>query len=175
MVPVANEFVLKAILVSEQGVESLHGLLSHVVGVEVTGLAIFDKRIIILVLSKSEALDISAETEFFVKSFGKVVNKGVNAVVVLLEDLLGVEIRNTFTAHGASEHILMGIDKGIDTCLTELVDHFFDLIKVSIIVLAFDTLNAFPHDSKTDKVHSPLLQVGDILVIEGVLAIKFAG
>jgi len=175
VVPVADEFVLETILVSEQSVEALHGLLSHVVGVEVTGLAIFDKRIIILVLSEAEALDICAEAEFLIKSFGKVVNKGVNAVVILLEDLLGVEIRDTFTAHGASEHILMGIDKGIDTSLTELVDHFFDLVKVSIIVLAFDALNAFPHDSETDKVHAPLLQVSDILVIEGVLAIKFTG
>lgn len=136
-------------------------------------MAIFDKRIVILVLSEAEALDIRAEAEFLVKSFGEVVNPGVNAVVVFFEDLLGIEIRDTFTAHGASEYILMSIDKGIDSCLTELVDHFFNLVEVSIVVLAFDTLNAFPHDSKTDKVHAPLLQVSDILVVEGVLAIEF--
>ena len=172
MVPVADEFVLKTIFVGEKSSKACHGLLGQVVSVEVTGLAVFNQRIVILILSETKAFDIRADSKLFINSLGEVIDKTVDAVVIFCKKLFGIEVGDTFSAHSASENVLMGVDKSVDASLSKFVDHLFDFVQVCIIILAFCALDSFPHDSETDEVHAPLLQADNILVIKRILAVK---
>ena len=172
VVPIADEFVLKTISVGKKSSEGIHRLLGLVVSVEVTGLAVFNQRVTILVLSETKAFDISADSKLLVNTLGEVIDKTIDAVVIFFKKLFGIEVGDTFSAHSASENVLMGVNKSVDASLSEFVDHLFDFVKVCIVILAFGALDGFPHNSETDEVHAPLLQVDNILVIERILAIK---
>ena len=93
----------------------------------------------------------------------------------MLQCLLGVEVGDTLTADGASEDILMGINKGVDAGFSELVDHSCDLVEVGIIIDSLGALNGLPHDTKTHEVHAPLHKAFNILVVQRVLTVEVAG
>ena len=90
----------------------------------------------------------------------------------MLQGLLGVEVGDTLTADGASEDVLMGVNKGIDASVAELVDQSLNFVKVGIIVSTLGALDGLPHNTETDEVLAPLDQVCNVFVVEGVLRIE---
>ena len=166
VVPVVDKGILESIVVVEKMTEESDRLLGQIVGVEVTRLAVSDQEIFVLILSETESLHISADTELVIDRFEKTIQGPAHAVTILLQGLLGVEVWHTLTANAASKHILMGIDEGVDTVLTKLVDHSLNLVEIVVIVDTFLSLDSFPHDTETDEVLTPLLEKGDILVIK---------
>jgi len=174
VIPVADELVLETINVVVEVTEGGHRLLSHIVGGEVAGLAVFDKRITVFVLSEAKALDVGADAKLVKNGRKNFVHESTDAVAVLLNRLLSVEVGEAFTAHCASKDVLMSVDESVNASFSELSDHGFDLVQVGIVVDTFCALDSLPHDSKTDEVHAPLLEKGNILVVEGVLAIELA-
>jgi hypothetical protein len=59
----------------------------------------------------------------------------------------------------------MHINESVDSCGSKFVNEGFYLGEVGIVIDSSSSLDSLPHNSKTDKVHSPFLEVGDILVI----------
>lgn len=60
----------------------------------------------------------------------------------------------------------MHVDQCVDAGCSQLVDQDFDLVEVSVIVLAGNALNGLPHHSETHKVETPVLEVLDVLSIQ---------
>ena len=137
-------------------------------------MTVLNQRVIILVFSEAKAFNIRAEAELFIKTLCKEVDRGINAVAIFLQNALGIKVRDTFAAHASGEHILMGINKSINAGIAKFVDQSLNLVEIGIIILAFNALNAFPHDTEADKVHAPFFEIGDILVIQGELAVKLS-
>ena len=134
MVPVVDELVLHAKLVREEVSESRHALLSHVVSVEVASLAVLDHVSALIILCKASVFEIPAEAELVVERLEHFIEEAIEAVAVILEQLLGIEVRDTLTADGASEHILMSINEGVDASIAKLLDHSIDLVKVLVVI-----------------------------------------
>jgi len=87
-------------------------------------------------------------------------------------DLLSIEIGHSFATHHAGKSILMAIDESVDTLLSKTVDQVENTCKIPLIIFTRGTLNSFPHDTKSDKVHSPVDKVLNILVIKRKLGVK---
>ena len=66
VVPEVDEFVLNLVFIIEEVTEGSHGLLGHVVSVEIALLAVSDQRIVILVLSEAERVHVSADAQLFI-------------------------------------------------------------------------------------------------------------
>ena len=120
------------------------------------------------------AIEVPADAELVVDGLQELVHEEVHTVVVALQQLLCVEVGHSLTANGTSEHVLVGVDEGIDTGCTKLVDQSLDLVKVSVVVYASRALDSLPHNTETHKVHTPSLQVSDVLIIKRVLRVKVA-
>lgn len=174
VVPKADELVLQAVLVFEEGVEGNKRLPGFVVLREISRLAVLNQWVPVLVCPEAELVQIGADAGQFVKWRQYFVEEVVDAVLVFGQDSLGVEVRNAFATHRASEHILMGVDERVDSCLAKFVDQLFNLIQVCIIVDALCAFYGFPHDAKAHKVHAPLDQIRDVFVVQRILAIEFA-
>ena len=66
VVPEVDELVLNLVFIIEEVTEGSHGLLGHVVSVEIALLAVSDQRIVILVLFEAERVHVSADAHLFV-------------------------------------------------------------------------------------------------------------
>ena len=66
VVPEVDELVLNLVFIIEEVTEGSHGLLGHVVSVEIALLAVSDQRIVILVLFEAECVHVSADAHLFV-------------------------------------------------------------------------------------------------------------
>lgn len=80
-------------------------------------------------------------------------------------NFLSIEVWDSFATNHACKNILVSVHQRIDTSLTKLCDKFVDSCQVLLIVDSSLTLNALPHYTETDKVHSPLLKVRNIVVV----------
>ena len=92
----------------------------------------------------------------------------------MLQGLLGVEVGDTLTAHGASEDILMSVNESVDASFTELVDQSLNFVEIGIVVGTLGALDGLPHDTEADEVLAPLDQASNVFVVEGVLGIKLS-
>ena len=66
VVPEVNEFVLNLVFIIEEVAKGSYGLLGHVVSIEIARLAVSDKRIIIIVLGKTERIHVCADAHLFI-------------------------------------------------------------------------------------------------------------
>lgn len=108
-----------------------------------------------------------AKTSHIVERVEEPVGVSSEAVVVLLfEDLLSIEVGHTLTTNGSCEDILMSINKRVDTCFSQSIDEIFDLIKISLVVLASFSLDGFPHDTKSHLIDSPIFKILNITGIK---------
>ena len=80
-------------------------------------------------------------------------------------NFLSIKVWNSFATNHACKNILMSVHQRINTGLTKLCDKFVDSCQVLLIVDSSLTFNALPHYTETDKVHSPLLKVRNIVVV----------
>ena len=68
----------------------------------------------------------------------------------------------------------MRVHHGVDSFLPHAANEVVDLREVVVIVNAGLTLNTFPHDSESHKVHAPGDKIVDILVVYGVILVESA-
>ena len=66
VIPEVDEFVLNLVFIIEEVTEGSHGLLGHVVSVEIALLAVSDQGIVILVLGEAERVHVSADAQLFI-------------------------------------------------------------------------------------------------------------
>ena len=171
-IPVSNELIVEVVHVVEEGTKAGHRLFGVVIIGKHLLEAILNKIIIVLIAAVVEIVHVIALAERGVVVLQKFICDRVDARGVLSDGLLSIEVRDTLTAHEAGKHILMGIDESVDTGFTHLVNEGLNLVKVVGIILAFGALNTFPHNAKANKVHAPLLQVGNILIVKRVVRVK---
>jgi hypothetical protein len=135
-------------------------------------LAIFDQEPSVLVFAVAERVHVLAEVEVFVDGPERKVNGRVDANGVFTISFLSIEIRETFTADGAGEDILMHVDQSVNSSLTKVGDQLVDGSEVFSVIYTSCAFNSFPHDAESDKVHAPTLKVLDIFSVEGVLGVE---
>ena len=61
VVPEVDKFVLNLVFIIKEVAEGSHGLLCHVISIEIARLAVSDKRIVILVLAEAKLVHIGAD------------------------------------------------------------------------------------------------------------------
>jgi len=60
----------------------------------------------------------------------------------------------------------MEVNKSIDTCLTKLIDKNVNLVEIWMVVDTRSSFNCLPHNTKPNKVKSPVSQVLNIYIIQ---------
>ena len=128
VIPITHKLVLETILVGEERAEGCDVLLGHIVRCKVTSLAVRNHGIVILVFSKTERVNISADAKLLVQGLEKQVSPLAEAVIILSQSLLCIEVGHTLTAHGARKDVLVSIDKRVNTSISKLVDQHFDTV-----------------------------------------------
>lgn len=93
------------------------------------------------------------------------VNESVDAGGVFADGFFSVEVWDALSANRSCEDILMRVNEGVDTLLAELSDEFINLCEVSEVVFTAGAFDGLPHNAESDKVHAPLVEVFDVLVI----------
>ena len=174
MIPVGNEGILQAVFVLEKCIEGVYTLYGGVVVGEHLLVAVLDERVAVLIHSITVGGDVCADTELLVDWLQKGIGPAVDAVWVLFISAPRIEVWHTFAANAPGEHVLMCVDKGVDASFSQLVDHLFNLVQVGVIVGTLSSLDRFPHDSKTDEVLSPLHEIGNVFVVQGILRVEGA-
>jgi hypothetical protein len=132
-------------------------------------LAVFDFGVTILIGCVIVPVNVNAHVEFLKKRFKVRVHKAAKAVRLAGESFFSIEVRETFTTHDASKHILVHVNHGVNTFLSELVDKGFNLAEVVVVVDITLSFNCLPHDAETDKVKAPVYQVLNVFIVKGIL------
>ena len=68
----------------------------------------------------------------------------------------------------------MHVHEGVNASLTELGDQFVDSSQVCCVVQTFGAFDGLPHDTQSNKVHAPVFEVLDVLIIQGIFGIELA-
>lgn len=173
LVPVGNKLVLKAVVVVIQMLESALSFSCVIEGSEEHSITVFDKWI---------PIGIKVETEVFLNRLAlskhlKNVSQEWTQNCVLAVDIevavLSIKIRESLPTNMPGKHVLMHVNKCVYSVLSKLVDKLLNFVKVSIVINTWGSLDSFPHDAKSHKIHTPALQVLDILVIQRSLWVEF--
>ena len=93
-------------------------------------------------------------------------------MVIILQQLFGVKVRHVLAADRTRKYILIGINKRVNASISELVDHGLNFVKEGVAIGASSVLSGLPHDAKTNEVHAPFLEAGNIFADERVLRIE---
>lgn len=155
LVPERYELIIHVVGIAKKCTEASHALLGVVVVSKHDLKAILDEEISVIIDPPAEVIHVIALSNAVVVALEEDISNWVDAGWVRSNDFLSIEVRDAFTTHVAGIDILMSINKGVDTGLTHLVNESLNSIKIGIVVLASLTLNTFPHDTETDKVHTP--------------------
>jgi len=172
VIPESYKFVSKTIDISEKSSKASDSLLCVIVVGKHLLEAVLDKRISIFIQSVPIAVHVIADTELIINWSEQFVNCWRNTGWTGANNFFRIKVWDTLAAHGAGKHILVSIYESVDASLTHLVDQNFDLVEVVVVIDATFAFDSFPHDAKTDKIHAPLLQVGNVLVVQGALRVE---
>ena len=170
--PIIDELILDTLFIGEESTEGSHRLLCHVIPVEVLRLTFRNERIAIIVLRIVVVIEVQTDAESFVDALQGAISNPADAVIVGMEKVFSVEVGNSLTTNHTGKDVLVGIDEGVDTSLTELVDEDLDLVEVGVVVDVALALNTLPHHAEADEVLTPLDKVSDVFIVEGVLAVE---
>ena len=171
-VPEGHEFVVHVLVIVEQGTKCCDALLGVVVCGEHLFEAIFDEEIAIFVDPVTEVVHVAAGSHQLIEILQQMVDDRIDARGVLADDLLRVKVGHPLAASRAGEDVLVSINERVDASCAELVDESLYLVEVGLVVDSSLALNTFPHDAETNEVHAPLLEVGNVFIVERVLRIE---
>ena len=157
---------MQVLSVVKKSAEPCHTLLGVIVTEEYLLKTVLHEEVTILIDAIAKLVHVFAPAHVVVKVREKLIDDRVDAGRILADNLLSVEVWNTFATHVSSKDILVSVDEGVNASLAKLVDQFLDLVQVGLIVDTLLALNCFPHDTETDKVHAPLLHIFDVFVIQ---------
>jgi len=68
----------------------------------------------------------------------------------------------------------VGIDHGIDSTSSKLIDQRVDFREVGIVVDSWRPLDCLPHDTQSNKVKAPFNEIFNIFIIQRILRIEGA-
>mmetsp|Transcript_30199 Transcript_30199/g.40150 ORF Transcript_30199/g.40150 Transcript_30199/m.40150 type:complete len:329 (+) Transcript_30199:959-1945(+) len=171
-IPVSHKLVVHVLLVIEESAEACHTLLRVVVVGKHLLKAILDQVVAILIDSIVKIVHIIALAEGRVVVLEEHIRDRVDARWSLADGFLGVEVRDAFTAHDASENVLVSVDERVDASLAHLVDQGLDTVKVGAVILTGLALDTLPHDAEADEIHTPATQVCDVLIVQRVVGVE---
>ena len=170
-VPVSNELVLQSVDVVVKSSEEADCLNRAVVVKEVILGTVFQERPSLLVLPEAIVIHRLAVAHRIGDWSDDPVKSLIDAVDLVLEHHIGVEVGHSFSTDGASQDILVHVDKSVDAVLTEFVDQLLHLIEVLVPVVTRRSFNRFPHDTEADHVEAPRLEVVHIVLGQAELEV----
>mmetsp|Transcript_37008 Transcript_37008/g.56745 ORF Transcript_37008/g.56745 Transcript_37008/m.56745 type:complete len:221 (-) Transcript_37008:173-835(-) len=162
--PEIHELVSKPVLVLVESVEDGEGFGRRIVDRERLLVAFRNQRpvvLVFLVVVTVHGLALAVELH----DVGELRIRPITMALSTFGCFFGIEVRDSLTASNPSHDILVSIDHGVDSCITEVVNERFDFVEVSMVVLAGASLDSLPHDSEAHEVHSIVSQIGNILSV----------
>ena len=81
-----------------------------------------------------------------------------------LENLPSIKIGHAFSTDSPRQNILMSIHQSIDPLFPKFPNENFNLIYISLIIFTSHPLDTFPHHAESNKIETPLLQIGNIII-----------